>query len=117
MGEIIRRIFAVIVITCFGTAFACAELVNFADPRYCNCEPKRNAEGKIMRSVTERKRFEALYPLPTQYNRADWHVDHIIPLANGGVDKIINMQWLPKNIKTCAGDWCKDRWERELYKK
>ena len=116
LSKITENIIAVIVAVCLATAIAYAEPKTTTDPRYCGCEPKRNVDGKILRSVAERKRFEALYPLPLQYNRDEWQVDHIIPLANGGVDKIINMQWLPKKIKTCADDMCKDRFERVIYK-
>ena len=35
------------------------------------------------------------------------------PLASGGCDSVTNMQWLPKTIKTCTDDDCKDRWERK----
>lgn len=84
------------------------------DERYCG-EPKRNAAGRIVRSIAERNRFESLYPLPVQYNRQDWQVDHVIPLVVGGCDALINMQWLPKRIKTCADDNCKDRFERIIY--
>lgn len=116
MGKVTENIIACIVAACLATAFAYAEPTTNTDPRYCGCEPKRNTDGKILRSVAERKRFEALYPLPPQYNRDEWQVDHVIPLANGGVDKIVNMQWLPKKIKTCADEFCKDRWERIIYK-
>ena len=84
------------------------------DARYCG-EPKRNASGVIIRNITIRKQFESLYPLPSNYSRLDWQVDHVIPLSSGGCDSLINMQWLPKSIKTCANDNCKDRWERTVY--
>lgn len=88
-----------------------------AETRYCG-EPKRNADGRIVRSAIVLKEFERLYPLPIQYSRADWQIDHVIPLAVGGCDAVRNMQWLPKAIKTCADDKCKDRWERNgIYKK
>ena len=66
----------------------------------------------IKRSYKVRKEFERLYPLPTVYNRDDWQIDHVIPLAIGGCDSVSNMQWLPRSIKTCANNYCKDRWER-----
>ena len=87
------------------------------DDRHCGSEPKRSESGKILRSKTIRLEFERLYPLPVAANRDDWQVDHIIPLSTGGCDSIINMQWLPKSIKTCSGTICKDRWEREIYKR
>ena len=94
---------------------AYAEPTTNIDPRYCGGEPKRNTSGKIVRSVTERKRFEALYPLPPQYKRTEWQVDHTLPLSEGGCDTLVNMTWLPKAIKTCPDYMCKDRWERIIY--
>ena len=110
MGKLIVSLFVLTPLLSY------AETTENSDQRYCGTEPRRNAAGKILRSVAERKRFEALYPLPAEYNRADWQVDHVIPLVNLGCDTIINMQWLPKKIKTCADDNCKDRWERVIYK-
>ena len=115
MGKVTENIIACIVAVCLAIALAYADPTTNADPRYCGGEPKRHASGKIVRSVTERKRFETLYPLPTQYKRNEWQVDHVIPLVVGGCDLLINMQWLPKSIKTCAANDCKDRWERIIY--
>ena len=117
MGKITENIIACCVAVALGAALAYAEPVQLTDPRYCGGEPKRNAAGKIARNIAERKRFEALHPLPAEYTRAEWQVDHTIPLSEGGCDTIINMSWMPKKIKTCADDWCKDRWERLIYKK
>lgn len=85
------------------------------DIRYCG-EPKRTASGKIKRSAAVLRDFEARYPLPVEYRRSDWQIDHVIPLAVGGCDALHNLQWLPKKIKTCSDDSCKDRWERIIYK-
>ncbi len=109
-----RKLLTIIVCTLL-TANVYAEPEISTDPRYCG-EPKRNTSGKIVRSIAERKRFETLYQLPEQYRREEWQVDHVIPLSVGGCDLIINMQWLPKSIKTCADDMCKDRFERVIYK-
>lgn len=117
MGKVIKDIVSVIVAACLVTTIAHAEPTTNIDPRYCGGEPKRNEAGKIMRNVAERKRFESMYPLPQQYKREEWQVDHVIPLAVGGCDVILNMQWLPKKIKTCADDLCKDRFERIIYKR
>ena len=79
---------------------------------------ERYNDGRIKRSITVVKEFERLYPLPPEYNRDDWQIDHVIPLAQCGRDAISNMQWLPKLIKTCQDDTCKDRWERKgIYPK
>ncbi len=73
---------------------------------------ERWSDGRLKRNATVIKEFERLYPLPAWYNRNDWQIDHVIPLANCGRDAVSNLQWLPKTIKTCAGLDCKDRWER-----
>ena len=84
---------------------------HLTETRYCG-EPKRTASGKIKRSAAVRREFERLYPLPPGYKREEWQIDHPIPIDRGGCDAVRNMQWLPKSIKTCADDDCKDRWER-----
>ena len=84
---------------------------HLTETRYCG-EPKRTASGKIKRSAEVRREFERLYPLPPGYDRSKWQIDHVIPLVRGGCDAVRNMQWLPESIKTCAADYCKDRWER-----
>lgn len=90
---------------------------NLTETRYCG-EPSRNINGSIKRSSKVRYEFERLYPLPIGYHRNEWQIDHVIPLERGGCDSISNMQWLPKSIKTCADDDCKDRWERSgIYPK
>ena len=87
---------------------------HLTETRYCGA-PARNSDGSIKRSYKVRKEFDRLYPLPTGYNRYDWQIDHVIPLSMGGVDAVRNLQWLPKEIKTCSSDACKDRWERIIY--
>lgn len=82
----------------------------------CCVEILRTSSGKIKRSVAVIREFERLYPLPPGYKRDDWQIDHVIPLSVGGVDAVRNMQWLPKTIKTCSSDDCKDRFERIIYK-
>lgn len=86
------------------------------DSRYCG-EPDRYESGKIKRDKVALRKFEDLYPLPSNYDRKEWQIDHVIPLAVGGCDDIHNLQWLPKIIKTCANSGCKDRWERIIYKR
>lgn len=116
MSRLNKSVIAIFVAICISTSIAYAGPTNI-DPRYCGGEPKRNAAGKIVRSIAERKRFETLYPLPIQFKRKDWQVDHTIPLSEGGCDTVVNMQWLPKVIKTCTDVNCKDRWERKVYQK
>lgn len=88
------------------------------DPRYCG-EPARNADGSIKRSTAAKRAFAAMHPCPASgasgTSCPGWSIDHVIPLACGGCDAPVNMQWLPLAIKSCAGTQCKDRWERTVY--
>lgn len=98
--------------------FGCADPVYaddlFSETRYCG-KPERTATGKIKRSGAVIREFERLYPLPPGRMRADWAIDHVIPLANGGCDAVRNMQWMPIAGKSCAEAYCKDRYERTIY--
>lgn len=90
-----------------------------ADERYCTIEPVRTEQGKIKRSTTELNNFKKEHPCPstgkTFGSCPGWSIDHVIPLACGGCDKVENMQWLPVQIKSVAGKYQKDRWERKIY--
>ena len=44
-----------------------------------------------------------------------WAVDHVVPLACGGIDATWNMQWLPTQIKSAPGPYSKDHFERRVY--
>lgn len=96
-----------------------------ADMRYRCTDPAdipRDADGKIIRSPAVRAAFAREHPCPATgkptVSCAGWAIDHVIPLAVCGADRVENMQWLPVAIKSCAaksGLPCKDRWERRVY--
>jgi hypothetical protein len=88
------------------------------DARYCYAKEDvpRTSTGTIKRSQTAVKSFKKEHPCPVT-PCLGWEVDHVIPLVSGGCDTIENMQWLPVQIKTCAGLYCKDRWEQKVYGK
>lgn len=104
----------------FVIALFSANAYSYNDPRCC-VEHERLGDGSIKRSSKVLRQFRTLYPCPTGADLYDpcpgWQIDHVIPLGVGGKDEIFNLQWLPVEIKTCSGDLCKDRWEREVYKK
>ena len=92
------------------------------DPRVCYADTTqipRDAAGKIKRSTAARAQFVRDTPCPVNHQFTGacpgWSVDHVFPLADGGCDAAVNMQWLPLTIKSCAGMQCKDRWERLVY--
>ena len=88
------------------------------EQRYCG-PPVRTADGSIRRRSDVLTAFNKVHPCPATGLSSGacpgWHRDHIIPLSACGCDAVSNLQWLPVEIKTCKGDYCKDRWERKVY--
>ena len=88
------------------------------DQRYCYAisDIPRDNHGVIIRSSKPVYVFRLAHPCPVTFKTTGacpgWSIDHVIPLASGGCDILENMQWLPVEIKSCAGKFCKDRWER-----
>jgi len=91
----------------------------YDDPRYAQCI-QRDSHGRIKRNRYLIKKFKELYPCTDRMLKIapcnKWHVDHVIPLAVGGKDAMVNLQYLPTKLKACKG-YCKDRWERKVYGK
>jgi hypothetical protein len=79
----------------------------------------RDADGTIKRSSKVLKAFRSLYACPatkmTTGSCDGWAIDHVIPLDCGGVDAVYNLQWLPDQIKSAAGEFSKDHFERRIY--
>jgi len=71
----------------------------------------RDADGTIHRSLAARRAFQHRHPCPATGQSTGacpgWVVDHVVPLACGGTDSPVNMQW---QTREAALD--KDRWER-----
>ena len=86
------------------------------ETRYCG-EPKRDANGRIVRRADVRAAFKRLHPCPATARAVGacpgWQIDHVIPLACGGCDSVGNAQWLPDRLKTATGG--KDGFERRIY--
>lgn len=60
--------------------------------------------------------FKRAHPCPANGVRVGpcpgWVMDHVIPLACGGGDAVINLQWLPVAM------WReKSKWERKIYRR
>lgn len=103
----------------FGAGAFAADLPDpLVEHRYAGT-PKRDAKGEIIRRADVRIAFQKIHPCPSTGLQTGacpgWQRDHIIPLASCGADAVSNMQWLPLEIKTCAGKTCKDRFERQIY--
>jgi hypothetical protein len=79
----------------------------------------RNAAGEATRSVAVLNAFKKQWACPSTGLHAGscpgWAIDHVIPRACGGADAVWNMQWLPDQIKSTAGEFSKDRFERRVY--
>lgn len=122
IGIILATPFLVIIAIAFilfcPVAFASDVTLTTPDPRFCGA-PERTEEGKIKRDMGKVDDFKQLYPCPSNGKSSGacpgWAVDHVIPLACGGCDLVLNMQWLPNEIKNHAGQFPKDRWERKVY--
>jgi len=94
------------------------------ETRYCG-EPRRDSSGGIYRSSAVKTAFQKIHPCPSTKKTTGacpgWQKDHVIsmgakhPTLGGGCDAVSNMQWLPIEIKTCPGLFCKDRWELSVY--
>lgn len=101
----------------WGTARAQA-LDPIVDYRYAG-EVVRDADGSIHRSTKVINAFKKQWACPsTGLHKGPcpgWAIDHTIPLACGGKDAVFNMAWIPDEGKSCAADYCKDRYERKVY--
>ena len=88
------------------------------DARMCGFPVARDDDGSIHRNTSVLREYQKIHPCPstgrTTGKCPGWSLDHVIPLACGGCDSIENLQWMKNSIKSCAGTWCKDRWERAI---
>jgi 5-methylcytosine-specific restriction endonuclease McrA len=79
----------------------------------------RTEAGKTERSAAVLAAFREKYPCPATGKSSGscpgWAIDHVIPLACGGVDAVYNLQWLPNTIKSAKGSDSKDHFERKIY--
>lgn len=107
--------FAALLLLCLGAQ------AQMPDPlrEIRNCgEPKRNTTGAITRRADVLAAFQRAHPCPSTGlpigSCPRWNKDHVLPLANGGCDAVWNLQWLPLEIKSAAGAFPKDRWERKI---
>ncbi|WP_258007451.1 HNH endonuclease signature motif containing protein [Alicycliphilus denitrificans] len=59
-----------------------------------------SAEPKIPRDRNEVRAFRAEHPCPATGRIRGacpgYHVDHVIPLCAGGLDRPVNMQWITR---------------------
>lgn len=85
----------------------------------CCVTPVRNADGSIKRRSDVLRAFQKIHPCPstglTTGACPGWAIDHVLPLSVGAVDSVSNLQWLPVVLKSGAGKYPKDRFERKIY--
>jgi hypothetical protein len=124
-GRAMKRIILFLAVAfaglCWGQPWPGASLDPLVEYRYVG-PPKRDANGKIIRSEEVKAAFMAVHPCPSTGLREgecpDWSMDHVVPLACGGADAVSNLQWLHKSVKSAAGAphfFPKDRIERKVY--
>lgn len=89
------------------------------EPRVCGA-PERYPNGVIKRRSAVTAAYRRIHPCPVTGLHdgpcPGWQMNHIIPLASGGCDAVVNLMWLPVQVKTCTDPWCVDRWERGYYR-
>lgn len=77
------------------------------------CALSTGAEARIKRSQSAKAEFKAEHPCPasgaTKGPCKGYVIDHVKPLACGGADAPVNMQW-----QTIAEGKAKDKWERKM---
>jgi len=102
----------------FNSSARSQTLDPIVDYRYAG-EVVRDADGKTSRSTKVINAFKKQWACPsTGLHKGacpGWAIDHVIPLACGGRDAVYNMAWMPDEGKSCAADYCKDRYERKVY--
>ena len=93
--------------------------VEYDDIRYCGQPARDSVTNRILRDRKQVYAFRKFNPCPIDGNLHKacwgWSVDHVRPLASCGCDDPNNMQWLDNRIKSCAEEYCKDRWELRVY--
>lgn len=79
----------------------------------------RNTSGDTARSTAVIYAFRKKWRCPSTGLHLGgcegWAIDHVVPLACGGVDAVYNLQWLPNEAKNTASPLAKDRFERVVY--
>lgn len=79
----------------------------------------RTATGATLRDPKVIAAFKNRWACPSTGHHTGacpgWAIDHIVPLDCGGVDAVVNMQWLPDQIKSQRGEFSKDHFERRIY--
>lgn len=95
------------------------DLDPYQDYRYCGQNIARDADGKIYRSKKVLAAFKKIHPCPvtgkTYGACPGWAIDHDWSLACGGCDAVFNLMWMRNEIKSCAADYCKDRYELKMF--
>lgn len=86
--------------------------MNLAIVLIAACTLSTGAEARIKRSQSAKIEFKLATPCPangaTTGPCKGYVIDHVRPLACGGDDKPLNMQW-----QTVAEGKAKDKWERK----
>jgi len=81
-------------------------------PRTVSISIARDSNGRLKRSASAKREFEAMRPCPATGRASGpcpgYVIDHVMALACGGIDAPSNMQWQTKEQAKA-----KDKWERK----
>jgi hypothetical protein len=118
MNKVIAFAIAGLLLAAFVKCAGAQALDPIVDYRYAG-EVVRDADGKIARSTKVINAFKKMWACPsTGLHKGPcpgWAIDHVVPLSCGGRDAVFNLAWMPDAGKSCAQDYCKDRYERKVY--
>jgi hypothetical protein len=107
------------ILLCLAAAVASPQVLDPLHDYRFSGEVVREGDGTTKRSTKVINAFKRQWPCPVNGKRSGacpgWAIDHIIPLACGGVDAVYNLQWLPNEIKSAKGAFSKDHFERRVY--
>lgn len=91
----------------------------YADCRYV-AQPVRDANGEYIRSSLVKKHFVLIHACPStgSHNYKDpcpgWAINHMAPLACGGIDAVWNMWWVAYDVKHTVGPHALDSVELKI---
>lgn len=106
------------VLIAYGNKPRAQALDPLKDYRYVG-QVVRATDGTTARSTATINAFKRQWACPVTGKHTGacpgWAIDHIVPLDCGGADAVYNMQWLPDQIKSAAGPFTKDHFERRIY--
>lgn len=102
---------AAVLLLCSASAWAACDSV-LVECRYSG-PPKRTSSGLILRRNDVMAAYKKAHPCPSTGKTIGacpgWAMNHVVPLACGGVDAVWNLQWMRIDVKHMV-----DAYERKI---